>query len=129
MTTQVWDRDTVNALLLSNAKACECALVELHNRQTASEQSRGATTDSNGVGFGHHDAAFFSSLSLWVKRGRSLSAKQLAVVQKKNVHGIARLAKYWSQIGETLQKNFNMPAQQAQQAQVQGRIDGLDGDW
>lgn len=102
--TKVWDREAINELLMTNARAVERALVVLHDRQTSTEQASLQTKDANGVGFGAFDAEIFSSFAEKVKRGYRLSERQLAVCRKANKHGIARLARYWKQLADEIGK-------------------------
>jgi len=96
--TVSWDRDSINDLLLRNNRAVERALVALHDLQTNAERSSKTTTEANGVGFGAFDAEIMSSLAEAVKRGYSLSERQLAICRKTNKQGFCRLGRYWKQL-------------------------------
>jgi hypothetical protein len=89
----MWDKAKIHALLDEKPKAVERAIVAIYNRQTASEKNALATTDSNGIGFAANDAEFLSSLAEWINKGRSLSAKQLAI-------GRNRIKRYHRQLCE-----------------------------
>jgi hypothetical protein len=67
------------------------ALLAIYAHQTAYEQSAGATTEDNGVGFSGTDAEFLSSVASQAKRGRQLSEKQMVYVRK-------RMGKYANQL-------------------------------
>lgn len=94
----LWTKDRVIALLTVNDLAVERALVALHDKQTASEKDAQVTTVRNGVGFSAFDAEIFSSLAEWVRRGRNLTTKQLALCRKTNKAGKMRIAKYAEQL-------------------------------
>ena len=97
-----WNRDAINALLITNDRAVERALVVLHDRQTESEKDSRQTTQNNGVGFSGLDAEFFSSLAERVKKGWALTPKQLACCRKLNKNGWCRLAKYHGQLRDVI---------------------------
>lgn len=99
-----WDREKINALLLSNPRAIERALLVLLDRQTFDEQQAGDTKYHNGVGFTGVDAEFMTSLAQRVRAGRGLTPKQLACMQKTNAKGLCKLAKYHKQLIEEIEK-------------------------
>ena len=66
-------------------------LLVIYAKQTASEQSSQNTSELNSVGFSGCDAEILSSFSEQVKRGRTLSPKQMALVFRK-------MPKYWEQL-------------------------------
>jgi hypothetical protein len=79
----MWNETTIKQLLDSNQKAVERAIVAIYERQTADEKATHSTSKTNGVGFSQYDAEFLSSLAEWIKRGRSLSPRQLAIGRNK----------------------------------------------
>ena len=99
-----WDKDKINALLLSKPQAIERALLVLLDRQTFDEQEQGDTKYNNGIGFTGVDAEFMTSLAMRVRRGYPLSPKQLACMQKTNAKGYCKLAKYHKQLIEEIEK-------------------------
>jgi len=93
-------REGIIALLATNDKAVERALVVLADRQTSDELAGKTTTKRNGRGFNQFDAPIFTDMALSVKRGRRLTPRQLALCRKPNSHGTARIAKYAGQLLE-----------------------------
>lgn len=90
---------TIRALLDRSNYAVEEALLRLYDRQTADEQSREATVERNGMGFGAFDAAFLSSLAVQVRenrrgypKGQRLSVKQMALARRKVMRYAGQLA-------------------------------------
>lgn len=67
------------------------AILKLYECQTAAEQSIGNTTENNGVGFNGLDGVILSSFAQQLLKGRTLTAKQLAIAHKK-------LPKYGKQV-------------------------------
>jgi len=99
-----WDREKINAMLLSNPRAIERALLVLLDRQTFDEQQAGDTKYHNGVGFSGVDAEFMTSLAMRVRGGQQLTPRQLACMQKTNAKGLCKLAKYHGQLIEEIEK-------------------------
>lgn len=89
---RVWDKDSIQSLLVRDDAALRALLV-IYHRQTDAEQAVGATTDENGVGFTGPDAEILSSFAEFYKRTGFLSAKQLAILHRK-------IPKYWKQLLE-----------------------------
>lgn len=95
-----WDKDTIRALLESNASAVYRALIVLFNRQTADEQQSEDTKHLNGRGFNARDAKFGTDLAQRClnpdKRYRyPLSVNQLAAARRmlrKYAGQLARVA-------------------------------------
>ena len=65
------------ALLASNPRAVERALVALYHRQTVDEQRTSTTKESNGVGFNARDAEYATYLARWVMSGKRLTGVHL----------------------------------------------------
>ena len=59
------------------------ALMCIYNLQTSDEQASGYTRNWNSVGFSGVDSEILSSFAEQVLKGRTLSQKQMAIVQKK----------------------------------------------
>lgn len=93
MATQAQRKDKIQAILATNPRAVERAVVLLYARQTSDEQNSLTTTHLNGKGFTAFDAEFLSSLARWVQGGKHLSPKQLSVAKK-------RVPSYWKQLAE-----------------------------
>ena len=98
-----WNKETIEALLQRSDGAVERALVVLHNRQTPDEKRALTTTHHNGRGFGAFDARILSSMAGWVKRGNTLTVKQLGFLRKKGKKGFCILAKYHAQLIEEIE--------------------------
>lgn len=74
--------ETVRARLATDDRWLTRAIVAIYEQQTADEQENQTTSHLNGVGFSGVDAAFCSSLAQQITRGRTLSAKQIAIARK-----------------------------------------------
>jgi hypothetical protein len=59
------------------------ALIRIYQNQTADEQSKDATIERNGIGFSGPDAEILSSFSRQYLRRRSLSPRQMNLLQRK----------------------------------------------
>ena len=88
------------AALASNPAWAHRALVVLHDQQTRDEQETRTTETHNGVGFTGIDAEILSSFAEQVKRGRTLSPKQLAIAHR-------RLPKYAAQLWRLAQQRVH----------------------
>jgi hypothetical protein len=73
----------VKQQLGSNPAWASKAIVKLYECQTADEQNSQITKEDNGVGFNGTDANILSSFAEQILKGRTLSAKQLAIAFKK----------------------------------------------
>lgn len=58
--------ESIKALLMSNDRAVERAIIVLVSRQTTSEVGSGATTESNGRGFSAYHASTGTYLAKWI---------------------------------------------------------------
>ena len=67
----------------TDAQWASRAITILYGFQTADEQEAGSTKEHNGAGFNGTDAFILSSFAQQVAKGRTLSAKQLAIAFKK----------------------------------------------
>lgn len=85
----------VKEQLATNPQWAQRAIVRLYERQTSDEQCTQSTSHRNGMGFSGCDANILSSFAEQINRGRTLSAKQLAIAYKK-------LPKYVKQIVECI---------------------------
>lgn len=84
----------------TNPKWALRALTVVYGYQTADEQGSGVTIAQNGVGFSGMDAEILSSFAEQVKRGRTLSPKQMGLLFKK-------MPRYWRQILDSIPESFN----------------------
>lgn len=98
MTTHAETKERIQALLATNDRAVERALVAIFRRQTSYEQQAEATNEDNNVGFTGADAGFLSSLAKGVLRFGHLTPKQLPYARKK-------MMKYHRQLAEIAAEN------------------------
>lgn len=75
--------EEIRALVATDLRWMEQAIVALHNKQTADEQRVKYTRYLNSQGFNATDAEILSSFAEQIKRGRVLSEKQRAIAAKK----------------------------------------------
>ena len=87
----MWDKAKIHALLDAKPAAVTRGLLAIYALQTESEKASAATRDANGVGFSAFDAPFLTDIAERVKRGYTLSPKQMAVTRNKLKH-------YWRQL-------------------------------
>lgn len=80
------------AMLASNNRAVERALVALYHRQTVDEQHTSTTKHSNGVGFNAKDAEYATYLAKWVLSGRRLTGSHLAAGRRIATYYARQLA-------------------------------------
>ncbi len=73
----------IREMVGNDARWAVRALLRIYEDQTAEEQAVGHTRVHNGVGFSGVDGEILSSFAEQVQRGRTLSAKQMAIVFKK----------------------------------------------
>ena len=83
--------DYIKNQLETNPAWASRAIVKLYEYQTMDEQITGQTANVNGVGFNGLDSVILSSFAQQLLKGRSLTAKQLAIAHKK-------LPKYGKQV-------------------------------
>jgi hypothetical protein len=69
--------------LASNDRWAQRAVVVIYEKQTASEKTSLQTREANGVGFNMMDAEILSSFAEKLKKGWSMSPKQMAIIHKK----------------------------------------------
>lgn len=89
--TEHLTQDTICRQLDASREAVEAALCAIYDRQTAEEKAFGQTIASNGVGFNRFDSEFCTSLVQQLKRGKSLTPRQLAPARLK-------MKRYWRQL-------------------------------
>ena len=77
-TSKVWTEEKIVALINSNDRAVEKAMVAIFNRQTTDEKVEKATKHSNSVGFSAPDAGKGSYYAKWVLGGYKLTGIHLA---------------------------------------------------
>ena len=110
----MWDKDSINALLMSNDKAMERAIVLLYHRQTQNEQQTQSTRVHNERGFRPCHARMFTSFAIQILRyKRNLTEKQLDYARYKDKKGYCKLAIYWRQLIEEIELKNERKAQAA----------------
>lgn len=98
---KTWTKEEIKDLLKTNDKAVERALLALLERQTEDERNTESTRHTNNRGFTQADARIFTSMAKQVKRGYSLSAKQLGFLRNgKSERYPSRIGKYAGQLAE-----------------------------
>lgn len=95
-----YTKQHIRNLLENNDKAVHKAIVVLYSRQTAAEQTSMSTREHNGVGFNATDAELLSSFAEQIKKGRSLSVKQMEWARKK-------IMKYSGQLANIANERMN----------------------
>jgi len=80
LTTKKSKIDFIREKLQSDATWAVKGMVRIYEFQTEHEKNIGNTTDNNGVGFSGIDGDILSSFAEQVKKGRTLSMKQMSVV-------------------------------------------------
>ena len=74
----MWNEAKIVALLETNNRAVEKAIVAIYNRQTADEKLAQSTRHDNKMGFSAAHAAKASYYARWILSGRSLTGKHLS---------------------------------------------------
>ena len=90
---KIWTKEEIREGLRTSAAWRNNAVVAIYAYQTADEQASGATRHSNGVGFSGCDSGILSSYAQQIKKGRTMSVKQAAIIAKK-------ILKYSRQLAE-----------------------------
>jgi hypothetical protein len=93
MAQKTWTRTEIEALINSNDRAVERAMVAIWARQTADEQATQDTRHHNGIGFSGWTAKSGTYFANWVRSGRSLSGKHLAKARKIALHHAGQLTR------------------------------------
>ena len=70
-------KHTIRAILDTNDKAVERAIVRLYDRQTRDEKTDESTKHHNNLGFNHGDAKKGTYYARWVLSGRTLTGSHL----------------------------------------------------
>lgn len=86
------------------AHAIGRALVHLLKRQTQAEQDMNSTTNHNLRGFTPADAYKGSLTAKYYIKNKRLLDWQIDMWRKPNVKGVPRIAKYWKQMAEEVEK-------------------------
>lgn len=75
-------KDQIIALINSDIRALQRAIVVVYENQTDSERNGWTTKVRNGVGFNKIDAPIMCSIATQIQNGRTLSPKQIAVARR-----------------------------------------------
>ena len=108
--------DYIKNQLETNPAWASRAIVKLYEYQTMDEQITGQTANVNGVGFNGLDSVILSSFAQQLLKGRSLTAKQLAIAHKK-------LPKYGKQVMGLI------PAEKLEQLKAKVEAWQVHGPW
>lgn len=112
----------VIALLMSNDRAVDRAMVALYNRQTVGEQRTSSTTESNGRGFNAFHAERGTYYAKWVLSGRRLTGKHLASARQMACHYARQLAELSQQPAVPPTRTYKFPTVEAMWAAL-ARLD------
>lgn len=86
-------RQQVRALLLSNNRAVERAMIALYHCQTLDEQHTSSTKESNGRGFNAFHAELGSYYARWCISGRRLTGYHIGKARDIALHYVGQLAR------------------------------------
>jgi hypothetical protein len=93
MAQKTWTRTEIEALINTNDRAVERAMVAIWERQTRDEQATETNRHHNGIGFSGWTAKSGTYFANWVRSGRSLSGKHLAKARKIALHHAGQLTR------------------------------------
>lgn len=88
-----YTKQDIVAMIETRDIAVAKGVLAIYAYQTAVEQSSESTCNDNGVGFNGADAPILSSFAKQLQKGRTLSAKQIAIARKKMVKYAGQLLK------------------------------------
>lgn len=109
----------IRAMITTDAKWTERAVLALYARQTADEQSAKVTSHHNQMGFSGVDAEWMSSMAEWIGKSRRaegsrLSPKQLQITQRKIGKYARQLLTIIEERGEAAIAKLHLQVAQAQ---------------
>lgn len=107
----MWTKEGIQALIQTNDRAVERAVVSIYRYQTYTEKLSKATTDHNGMGFNAFDAEILTSFAEQLLSGWSLTPKQMGIARKKMV-------RYWRQLLEIAKNTERIRAEMAQELEA-----------
>ena len=93
MAQKTWTRTEIEALINTNDRAVERAMVAIWERQTRDEQATETTRHHNGIGFSGWTAKSGTYFANWVRSGRSLTGRHLAKARKIALHHAGQLTR------------------------------------
>lgn len=91
MANKKWTRPEIEALVRSNPRAVERAMVALLSRQTQDEQVHGTVNHNNHKGFAACNSKRGTYYAKWVQNGRQLTGQHLEKAQKIALFHAAQL--------------------------------------
>ena len=94
METKTWTRTEIEALINTNDRAVERAMVAIWERQTRDEQATETTRHHNGRGFAAWSARSGTYFAEWVRSGRRLTGKHLVKARKIALHHAGQLTDF-----------------------------------
>ena len=94
MEPKTWTRTEIEALINSNDRAVERAMVAIWERQTADEQDTQDTRHHNGRGFAAWSAKSGTYFAEWVRSGRRLTGKHLVKARKIALYHAGQLTDF-----------------------------------
>lgn len=94
METQIWDKESIQALLRSSDEAVKKAILALYALQTADEKASRNAKVLNGAGFNKHDAPFLSDIA------RKLPLYSMNMTPRQMSRARPMVMKYWRQLAE-----------------------------
>ena len=94
MEPKTWTRTEIEALINSNDRAVERAMVAIWERQTADEQETQDTRHHNGRGFAAWSARSGTYFAEWVRSGRRLTGKHLVKARKIALYHAGQLTDF-----------------------------------
>jgi len=113
--TVVHTAASIRALLASNPRAVERAIVALLARQTADERSAEMTVHRNGVGFNAADAKRLTYVAKFLGEGKHLRTETC-------LRYLPRVSKYAAQLAEIANENTR------RRARLQAELDEVDAE-
>lgn len=99
-TTQKQWKEYLQNLIRTNDRALFKAILLIDNRQTPREKLMGVTIENNSRGFSASDAPFLTSVASYIRTGRELSPKMIAISRNMMTH-------YWKQLYEISREKQN----------------------
>jgi hypothetical protein len=82
MANKKWTRPEIEAMVRSNPRAVERAMMALLDRQTQDEQKTGSVNHHNHMGFAACNSKSGTYFAKWVQSGRQLNGKHLEKARK-----------------------------------------------
>lgn len=88
----IYTKEQIRAMLESNPRAVERAVLALYKRQTPEERVTGETRQLNGIGFSGADARLGTYYAEWVSKGRNLTEPHLSKARRMASKYVGQLA-------------------------------------